>query len=157
MCGAITVATAGLTAALGTTASADEGESQHGALVAGQLCQGETLDLQPGFEPLDPMTFIDAPTSSLVQASEPVDLSFLAKMIRGDLEPPLHKAFCHIGIQDVVIDYGHAAFDDAISAVIYRTIYRWNSDVEFPGWEIEAVGERSICARGREEETSLCL
>ena len=154
---AITVTIAGLAAGFGGFAIADDCGNHGGPSVADQLCQGETLDLQPGFEPLDAMAFIDRPTSSVVQASQPVDASFLARIVGGDLEPPLHKAFCHIGIQEVIIDYGHVAFDDAISAVIYRTIYRWNSDVEYPGWEIEAVGERSICARGRDEETGLCL
>ena len=57
----------------------------------------------------------------------------------------------------MIVDYVYPVEDDAVASVTLRTVYQWVSEAAAPGWQISAVGEKYICARARDDKTSLCL
>ena len=111
-----------------------------------------------GFTAIDEMAFIDAPDAEPVRATAPIEHWLVGRLSRAEIPAPLTKIFCQIGITDMVTDYHHSvADDDAVIGVSYRAIYSWNTETEFPGWQLTQLGERFECARGIDTETKLCL
>ena len=110
-----------------------------------------------GFTEQDALAFADLPDVDIVRVTSPFETYLTAKLIRGDIFPPLIKTYCQIGLTQMIVDYNHSIEDDAISAITYRAIYRWAAEADYPGWQIERLGERKHCARGRDQETNLCL
>ncbi|MFN3211993.1 MAG: hypothetical protein ACE37M_02700 [Henriciella sp.] len=122
------------------------------------LCEIDPNNPMAGFKAKDRMVFIDAPDAEPVRATAPVEHWLAGRLSREETPAPLTKSFCQIGITDMVIDYHHPVInDDALIGIAYRTIYSWNPEDEFPGWQLTGIGERFECARGKDEETELCL
>lgn len=122
------------------------------------LCDMAVTEPMRGFAAMNVLAWIDVPDSDSVRATAPLENWLAGQLAREGIAPPLIKAYCQIGLTDMVTDYRHAIEgDDALIGKRYRAIYRWNAEAEFPGWELSQLGERTECARGRDESSQLCL
>ena len=122
------------------------------------VCDIRMSEPMLGFATLDVMAWIDAPDSDPVRATAPIENWLAGQLGRDEIAAPLTKTYCQIGLTDMVTDYRYSVEgDDAIIGMSYRAIYIWNAKTEFPGWELSQLGQRSECARGRDEATGLCL
>lgn len=122
------------------------------------VCNLNVSDQMSGFAQMDVMAYIEAPDADPVRATVPIENWLAGQLARERINPPLLKTYCQIGLTDMVTDYQHAVEgDDAILGMNYRAIYTWNSDAEFPGWQLSRLGQRPGCARGRDDATNLCL
>jgi len=121
------------------------------------VCSGDMSPTLDGFQQGDPNEFIEAPDRDLIRATTPVEIDLTAKLVREDIRPPLRKSYCKMGIQTMVVDYDYPVEDDAVSSVTQRTVYGWRADERGIGWQIDAVGTRLNCFRGRAPETGHCL
>ena len=110
-----------------------------------------------GFELLDPTMIADLPDADLVRATSALEATFTSKLIREEIIGPLIKAYCQIGVRRMVVDFIHPVEDDTISYIIVRAIYHWSSVDNLDGWQIFKWGQKTVCARGRERKTSLCI
>ncbi|MEO1660454.1 MAG: hypothetical protein AAFR51_05665 [Pseudomonadota bacterium] len=121
-------------------------------------CEMDPSDPLAGFEAMDPMAFIDAPDAEPARATAVIEHWLVGRLSRQDIQAPLTKTYCQIGITDMVTDYHHpVAEDDALIGMAYRAIYSWSAEAEFPGWQLTQLGQRVECARGMNMETKLCL
>lgn len=119
-------------------------------------CAGGVPFTLDGYDPVDPMIYIDAPDSDAVRATAPLEAAWLAQLARGEILPPVVKRYCQMGATQMVVEMTHPVEDDAVSAVTLRAIYRWVADDAGVGWQIAAVGTQQQCARGRTEDGGLC-
>ena len=119
-------------------------------------CDFDSLDPLAGFEARDPMEFIEAPDGFAARATAPFENSLVGKLAREQIQGPLTKTYCELGLMQMIVDYQHEVEDGAVRAVGYRTVYRWQAEAEFPGWELHQWGMKNVCARGKDEDTNLC-
>ncbi|GAB5454760.1 MAG: hypothetical protein Hens2KO_09890 [Henriciella sp.] len=93
------------------------------------LCEIDPSDPMTGFIAMDPMTFIDAPDAEAVRATAPIEHWLAGRLSREEIQAPLTKTFCQIGITDMVTEYHHpVAQDDAVIGITYRAIYTWSAE-----------------------------
>lgn len=121
-----------------------------------EICAGEQPFGLDGFTSISSEAWIDLPDTDTVRATSTIERWFSDRMINREIGAPLLKGYCQTGVSRLVVDYQHPVEDDAISAIVYRSIYRWNSEADPVGWQIESFGERPLCARGKVEGGSRC-
>jgi hypothetical protein len=126
-------------------------------VIAAELCSLDQINPLYGFVEQDAGAFLDMPDADLVRATSPVERQLTARLVQNEIQALLTKAYCEIGLTQMIVDYHHRVEDDAISAITIRTIYRWAAEADYPGWQIERLGEHQHCARGQDQETNLCL
>lgn len=120
------------------------------------ICAGEQPFGLGGFTSIPAEAWIDVPDIDTVRVTSTIERWFSDRMSSGEIGAPLLKGYCQTGVSRLVVDYQHPVEDDAISAIVYRSIYRWNSEADPAGWQIESFGERPLCARGKVEGESRC-
>jgi len=126
--------------------------------IAHQTCLFSVEAPMMGYQELDVLAFIDAPDGDSVRVTAPIENWLAGQLVRQTIAPPLSKTYCQISLTNLVVDYHHPVDgDDAISGIAYRSIYAWTAEAEFPGWELTQFGKLHVCARGKHEETGLCL
>ncbi len=119
-------------------------------------CEVSAENLTAGFTQTDAMAFIDRPDADSVRATSAVETGLALRLAREEISAPLIKAYCQIGMTQMVVDYFHNVEDDAVRAVTVRTIYDWTINDEMPGWQLTQIGEHYHCARGTDPETLQC-
>ncbi|MEL6690679.1 MAG: hypothetical protein AAFP28_10200 [Pseudomonadota bacterium] len=118
-------------------------------------CSLSKPDILDGFAPLDPLMFVDLPDQDTVRVTAALEQSFVDAAIANGLRG-LTKTYCHIGIQDMVVDFSQPVEDDAIRAILTRAVYVWDVTGDPVGWRLDALGERPICARGDDPLAPVC-
>jgi hypothetical protein len=110
-----------------------------------------------GFDELDAMAYIERPDADATTATAPLEIEWLAKLAREEIQPPLSKHYCQMGVTRLVVDFIRPVEDDAVAAITQRALYRWVSDDMGTGWQIEAIGQKNHCARRASSEEPSCL
>jgi hypothetical protein len=118
-------------------------------------CSFDKADMLDGFSALDAMAYLDLPDPDALRVTQVVEDSFVVKMIAGDIGG-FSKTWCRIGVQSSIIDFDVPVEDDAIRSILTRVVYEWKTTPDAFGWQISALGERSICARGDDPFAIVC-
>lgn len=119
-------------------------------------CEMSAKGLMAGFTETDVTAYLDRPDADSVRATSAVETGLTLRLAREEVSAPLIKAYCQIGMTQMVVDYFHNVEDDAVRAVTVRTIYDWTTNDEMPGWQLTQIGERYHCARGTDPEALQC-
>lgn len=106
---------------------------------------------------LDHEIFRDAPDPIVSRATAPFEDSYTLKLSQGVISGTLTKTFCQIGATRLVVDMTYSVEDDSVSHITSRAIYDWVSNDETAGWQLSQLGQKSICARGRDVASKGCL
>lgn len=112
-------------------------------------------DAFAGFNKLDPAIYADLPDPDPLAATAVIEIILLDKMVKGSIQS-FSKTWCQIGIQRIVMDFKVPVEDDSVSHVLTRAEYIWDPFFEPIGWRIETLGERFICARGKDPLATPC-
>lgn len=121
------------------------------------VCEGEWPLSLEGFETLDAGLYLDLPDPIEIRAPFPIEMSLAGKLSGEEIIPPLVKSYCQIGVTRMVIEFFVPFEDDTILGEVHRAIYRWSTDDDtHVGWQIDELGKRHICARGKSKTTDLC-
>ncbi|MEM8536678.1 MAG: hypothetical protein AAGF56_02330 [Pseudomonadota bacterium] len=120
-----------------------------------QACLPSGIDPLEGFEPIDPLLYVDLPDPDFIRVTGPVETSLFTPTIGQEGLGPA-KRYCQIGIQRMVVDFDVPVLDDAVAAMVTRVVYLWDTSGDMIGWRVDAVGERPRCARGDDPWAVLC-
>ena len=122
-----------------------------------QTCSLNSPSTMSGYERLDHDAYLDLPDPIVSRATGVIEDHFTMKLAKGVITEPLTKTYCQISVTRVVVDMTYATQDDAISHISTRAVYNWVTADEIAGWQIVQLGQKSICARGRNKTTQQCL
>lgn len=118
-------------------------------------CQYERTNPFAGFKELDTVRYLDLPDPETTRATQVLEDHFVRQVVANEIMS-FSKSWCAINIQDMIVDFEVPVEDDTIRSVLTRAHFIWNSAEEPAGWQIKALGERLICARGDDPFAPLC-
>lgn len=110
-------------------------------------CLYDGADPLAGMTLLEPERFLDLPDPDTTRATATLENHFVSQMMTDEIRS-FSKSWCTLGIQTVVVEFEVPLEDDAIRSILTRAIYVWNSAEDPVGWQLDALGETSVCARG---------
>ncbi len=120
-------------------------------------CSSAALPTMDGYELRNHEAFLDLPDPMVSRSTAALEETYVLELVQGRINGPLTKTFCQIGVTRMVVDIAYSVEDDSYSHISIRAIYNWVAGDELAGWQITELGEKFICARGRDQSTQLCL
>ena len=123
------------------------------ALTAG--CSPYGVDPLEAFQLGDALEYVDLPDAETTRATSAVEAGFVAAMVAEEI-PGFAKTWCEIGISRAVVDFDVPVEDDAIGAKVTRAVYIWDAGADGPGWRLDQIGTRLVCAQGPDPYAEFC-
>lgn len=126
---------------------------------ADMLCEGPTHGAHIAYEAQDINRYLDLPDADALRVTWPIDQEHMERIAHSAEATPLVKAYCSIGLFEMIVEWHVTLADDSVAAQRTRAVYLWRpeGDGTPAGWQLETLAQRYICARGTAADNKTCL